>query len=247
MIRLKKYIFLSLFAALALSAFGADPLPAQEFLNKARNPQTASTYAKLFGTLQHRRRGQETLEMPIYFGLIIQPESTVGQIVVDNREEYMIRQNRLAGRDGISLIYNSKSILDRDGLRVSDLTMSFLYYDLVKELGGATLNAVVSCRVLLLESPPDKDGRKEYARVYLEKENAYPLRVEFLKNPDDKKPFRMMEANGFTKKKDDLYYPRTITVQGPGWRTKVEFDTEKAVLGKYDRNNPADVFLVIKK
>jgi hypothetical protein len=124
--------------------------------------------------------------------------------------------------------------------------MSFLNYRLVKELESTTLNAVVACRVLLLESSDDNPGGKEYVRVYLEKENAFPLRAEFLKHPDDEKPFRMMEANGFTKK-NDLYYARTIIVQGPGWRTKVEFEPSQATLGMYDKNNPVNIFLQIRK
>ena len=244
----RKWFFLPIFAVTALSAFCAETPSAQELLRRARDPKSASTYGRFFGTLQHRRRGQETLEMPLYFGVIIQPERTIGQILVNYRESYMISQNRLAGREGTSVIYDHATCktLNLVGLRASDLTMSFLHYKLVKELDGAMLNAVVSCRVLLLESPDDNPGGKEYVRVFLEKENAFPLRAEFLKRPDEQKPFRMIEANGFTKK-NDLYYARTITVQGPGWRTKVEFEPSQATLGMFDKNNPVNIFLPVIK
>lgn len=247
MIRFGKSIFSTLVLLMTATALGAE-MSAQEFLNYARNPKAASTYGMFYGVLQHRRRNQEPQGMPIYFGVIIRPESTQGQIVVDGREEYVIRQSRASGKDGSSVIYDRKNCvtLDRVGLRATDLTMSFLHYKLVKELSGSMLSAVVSCRVLLLESPDDNPGGKEYVRVYLEKEHAFPLKAEFLKHPDDKKPFRMMEANGFTKK-NDLYYARTILVEGPGWRTKVEFDPDYAVLGMYDPKHPVNVFAEIKK
>ena len=132
-------------------------------------------------------------------------------------------------------------ILDRVGLRASDLTMSFLHYALVRELPETTLSAVVACRVLLLKSP---DG-KEHVKVYLEKEHAFPLKAEFFHSPDDKKPFRLMEANGFTKK-NDLYYAKTLLIEGPGWRTKVEFFPDFVELGMYDKNNPVNVFLPVR-
>ena len=245
--RYLKNVFLISTLLLTAAAFCAEP-SAQEFLQRARDPKSASTYGMFFGVLQHRRRNQETLEMPIYFGVIIRPESTQGQIIVDRREEYVIRQSRVHGKDGSSVIYDRKKcvVLDRVGLRATDLTMSFLYYKLVRELDGATLNAVVSCRVLLLESPDDNPGGKEYVKVYLEKEHAFPLKAEFFRDQNDKKPFRLMEANGFTKK-NDLYFARTILVEGPGWRTKVEFDPDYAELGLYDGNHPVNVFVEIKK
>lgn len=241
-LRLKKYVVLPLIAVMALSAFGAEP-SAQELLQRARDPKSASTYGKFYGSLQHRRRGQEPEDLPVYFGVIIAPEGTVGQIVVDNREYYTIRQTRDPGQEGTSVIYdrNTCVTLDRVGLRASDLTMSFLHYPLVKELDETTLSAVVACRVLLLKSP---DG-KEYVRVYLEKEHAFPLKAEFLKSPEDKKPFRLMEANGFTKK-NGLYYAKTILVEGPGWRTKVDFFPDFAELGMFDKANPVNVFRSVR-
>ena len=243
----RKSILLPLVFLVVVSAFCAEP-STEEFLRSAREPRTASTYGMFFGILQHRRRGAEPQEMPIYFGVIIRPESTMGQIVVNRKEEYLIRQNRSAGKDGSSVIYDRKTgvTLNHVGLRASDLTMSFLFYTLVKELPGTTLSAVVPCRVLLLESPADNPDGKEYVRVYIEKEHAFPLKAEFLRSPNDKKPFRMMEANGFTKK-NDLYFAKTILIEGPGWRTKVEFNPDYAELGMYDQKHPVNVFFKIQK
>ena len=242
MFSFKKYILLSFAAILTLSGFAAAEPTAQEFLERARNPKSASTYGMFGGTLQHRRRGEEPMEMPVFFGVVIENDETIGRVVVvvaDRKESYTIHQIRKAGREGTSVVSDPRNseILNRVGLRISDLTMSFLHYKLVKELDGARLSAIVSCRVLLLESPDDQPGGKEYVRVYLEKERAFPLKAEFLRTPGDKKPFRLVEANGFTKK-NDLYYARTILVEGPGWRTKVEFEPKTAAVGLYDRTIP---------
>lgn len=241
-----KYWLCLFTASMVLSAVAAsgERTSAAEFLQRARNPKSASTYGRFRGTLQHRRRGQDPREMAIYFGIVIKPRETIGRILVDSRESYLIRQAREAGRDGTSVVRDPQNaeILDWVGMRVSDLTMSFLYYKLVKELDETTLSTVVSCRVLLLESPDDTPGGKEYVKVYLEKEHAFPLKAEFFRSPEDKKPFRLVETNGFTQK-NDLYYARTILVEGPGWRTKVEFNPDLVELGMFDNTTPQQPIL----
>ena len=58
----------------------AADLPMHEFLQRARRRNHIATYAILDGTLQHRRRGGDAVMMPIYFGMIIHPDRTFGQI-----------------------------------------------------------------------------------------------------------------------------------------------------------------------
>ena len=228
-------LMLALFAVCG----GAEPAPtpdAAAFLARARTPNNASTYAMLDGTLQHRRRDGEMLTVPLYFGVIITPERTFGQILVDGRESYILGQSRDARQDGTSVIHSPDCVLlDKVGVRASDLTMSFLYCDLVRELSETTLSAVVRCRVLLLKST---DGQ-ELVKVYLEKEHAFPLKAEFFR-PGADEPFRSVETGGFTEK-NGLYYAGSLRIEGPGWRTRIEFDRTKAQLGFLDKNSPPRV------
>ena len=103
----------AIIAPLALAA----ELSSSEFLDRARNPNGAATYGMLDGTLQHRRRGEDTLTVPIYFGIIIMPERTVGQLLVDNRESYLLGQSRDARHDGTSVVHSPDCVLlDRVGV-----------------------------------------------------------------------------------------------------------------------------------
>lgn len=220
-------------AACGLAADGKMPGAAAAFLERARMPNQRPTYAMLDGALQHRRRGGDTLSVSLYFGVIITPERTFGQILVDGRESYILGQSRDARQDGTSVMHSPDcELLSKVGVRASDLTMSFLYYDLVQELPETTLSAVVSCRVMLLKSP---DG-KELVKVYLTKEQAFPVKAEFF-HPDSKEPFRSVETGGFTEK-DGLYYAGNLRIEGPGWRTRIEFDRDKAQVGFLDKNSP---------
>ena len=234
-------LFLLLSATILPIALAAD-LPSAEFLDRARNPNGAATYGMLEGMLQHRRRGEETLTVPIYFGVIIMPERTIGQLLVDNRENYLLGQSRDARHDGTSVVHSPDCVLlDRVGVRASDLTMGFLYCDLERELPETTLSAVVKCRVLLLKSP---DGR-ELTKVFLEKEHAFPLKAEFF-HPGEDAPFRTLETGGFTEK-NGLYYARSLRLEGPGWRTRLEFDPERVQMGYYDKNSPVRVIRTVEK
>ena len=79
----------ALFLALVCS-FGLDAAVSKDtsaFVEIVRSMR-GSTYASLNGLLQHRRSGKPAQSMPIYVGLIIQPERTTGQIILDAVEGY---------------------------------------------------------------------------------------------------------------------------------------------------------------
>ena len=191
------------------SAFG-EKLSSEAFLARARRPNPVDTYAMLSGRLQHRRGGKSPESMTIYFGVIIQKERSTGQLILDGKEGYLLGQAKK--KDGSSVIPMQKTsaLLDRCGVRGSDLTLDFLYYDFLSEDPGETLGGFVSCRVLRLQSP----DKKETVRVFLSESHYFPLRAEFFR-PGENKPWRILETGGFTKQ-NDLYYIRRLRIEGPG-------------------------------
>ena len=211
----------------------AADLPLDRFIQLARNPNTTSTYAKLEGVLQHRRRGSDVKTMPLYFGIIIQPERSTARLIIDRDESYTIGQSRdINGSTVIPAPENRGDKLGATGIKAGDLTMNFLYFPVVKELENTTLGGMVPCRVILFEAP----DHSEQVRAYLASEYAFPLKAEFIRTGESQ-PYRTMEVGGFTKK-NDLYYARRIRVEGPGWATRVDFDSDTAVLGVFDPDNP---------
>lgn len=197
-----------------------------EFLALARRPNSVDTFAMLSGTLQHRREGSAAVTMPIYFGIIIQKERSTGQLIFDNKEGYLLGQSKKKGGSSVIPMQKGTDLIDSTGVRASDLTLDFLFHDFVREDEEETIGGFVPCRVMVL-SAPDK---KEFVRVFLSKSHYFPLRAEFLK-PGEKKPWRILETGGFTQK-NDLYYIRRVRVEGPGWRTRIEF--KEAELGLFD-------------
>jgi hypothetical protein len=76
-------------------------------------------------------------------------------------------------------------------------------------------------------------------QIWISADHYFPLKAQFTRK-GEKAPYRTLECNGFTKR-NDLYYARYITVEGPGWRTRVAFDPDTAELGFFDPQKPVNI------
>ena len=231
---MKKYsLLLALLLGVSGICSGAEESAAQ-FLDTVRNFRSTGTYSKLSGQIQHRRRGKGVENTPLYFGIIIQDERFTGQLLIADRDSLLISQSRKTGSSAVTVLKGSTAVLDRVGLRATDLTLGFLHGKLLKELPRESLS-MAPCRVLLLEST----DKKEEVKIWISSDHYFPLKAEFYRK-GAKTPYRTLECNGFTKR-NDLYYARYINLEGPGWRTRVAFDADSAELGFYDPKNPVNI------
>ena len=241
---MKKNILLLLLLPFIMSAAMADDPSMEEFVELARGSTRRSnqaTYAKLSGVLQHRRRGKDTLTMPIYFGTIIHPDRTIGQLVIDEKEGYILSQAKRSGLTTVNPMGESarQDKLGYVGVRASDLMMSFLFCKAEKEFDGELLRGIVYCRVFQLDDPENK----EKIKVWISKEHAFPLKAEFYRYGESKR-FRELEAGTLTRK-NDLYYVRHLRLEGSGWVTKIDFDSDKADIGVLPDPAP-NIFIPLK-
>ncbi len=213
-------------------------IPLDDFIQTVRTGNRISTYAMLDGTLQHQRRGAERLTMPIYFGVIIRSERTSGQIILDQVNSCLVSQthchggasNAASGTATTVARPATLALFDRVGLRPSDLTLGFVFYQVLGEGEPQTLSGIVPCRVIDFRSP----DQKETIRAYISAEYCFVIKAEFFRTGETE-PYRTLECGGFTKE-NDLYYVKRVTVEGPGWRTRIDFDQAK--LGVFDPKQP---------
>ncbi len=217
-------------------------IPAVDFLKIARRAPAQETWTKLSGKVQHRRTGAAVLTSTIRLGIRFTPARVIGQLVLDGQEFYNLGQTfsdpprstrSLAGR----ALDQEKALLPVFGLSPDDLLLGFLYEDFVRELPSEKVS-IYHTRVLLMQSPQTK----EYARVYISTDYAFPLKVEwFRKLPDqDAEPYRTMEIVSI-KEKDDFVLISKLRLDGEGWRTRIEFDELDA--GLAEKSIPADLFV----
>ncbi len=239
---MKRFLTLILLALVVLPLCGAEKeLSMQEFMLLARRKNQFATFARLNGVLQHRRRGSAVVSMPVYFGVILHPDRTIGQLVLDGSEGYMLGQAVNSGLTSVSPMPGKKSDkLGFVGLRASDLTLSFLFCTPEKEFENENVGGVVPCRVIMLDDPKNK----EKIKVWIAKEHCFPLQAEFFRY-GEKDSYRVLEASGFTKK-NELYYVRKLRIEGPGWRTKIDFDADSAEIGKVDPASPPQIIIKLK-
>ena len=199
-----------------------DKLDSKAFLLKARNPDNR-TWCTMDGKVIHRKSGLDTVSAPLYLGIAFNPDRMLAQVVIDNKEGYTLGQ-AYSGNDSTTVIPLNpagykKSMLSEFGLRAQDLSMSFLYWNLERELGREDIKGS-ECRVFILREP--RSG--EIAKVYINSQYCFPMKVEWFKDKyvENEEPYRTLEAASFKKEKD-FWIVNKLKLYGPGWRTNVDF------------------------
>jgi hypothetical protein len=218
----------------------------KEFLSGIRTPRSSGTWSILTGSVKHRRRGKSTMTAPLRLAIWFTPQRMIAQTIIDNRQGYLLTQPFKAGASPTVIPLNAASkkkdsLIAHFGIHPGDLTMSFIYWKLLKELARDTI-MMSECRVFLLESP----DKKEQVKVWINVRYRFPLKCEWYKTPVTSKSkfYRAMEVSSFSEV-DKIWVVTGIDLYGPGWRTKIEFPDKKAGLLKKGR--PKDLFKTLKK
>ena len=233
-------IFILIFAITAVAApFNSDGASAEDFLRVMRQPRATQTWGKMSGIAEHLRRGQTKVTMPIDLNIMFTADRVLSQVVIDHRQGYLVGQTFTGKDSGTSVIpiheADGKTELLADiGLRPEDLAMSFIYWDFVRELPRESIS-MRQCRIFLLKK------NQELVKLSVDTDYLFPLRVEWYKDEYDASSvaYRTLEATKF-KEVDKLWMITRLSVSGPGWRTRIDFDKTEA--GSSSEGIPADLF-----
>jgi len=236
---------------LAISLYGfcfavyADKeMSVKDFLHRVRHPAGRKRWAIMDGKVIHRRRGKDTVNAELYVSILFNSDRTLAQVVINKAQGYMVGQAFMKGKDGTSIIplneaTKEKPILGNFGLRPQDLTMTFIYWEFLKEYPEESTKTI-NCRVLELKSPDNN----EKAKVWISKEYYFPLKVQWTRIKE-KEPFRSLEVNSF-KRQGKYGMIKRLELYGPGWRTKINFT--KTEIGTPDNGAvPKGLFLKLKQ
>jgi hypothetical protein len=222
-----KTTIILLFVAFLISSPGIRNYAAEkkispnDFLYRTRHPAGRKRWALMDGKVFHRRRDKQTIQAELYLGILFNKDRTLAQLLINNSQGYMVGQDFAKGQDGTSVIPINKATKDKPvlgnfGLRPEDLTMSFLYWKMEKELPEESTK-MISCRVFKLKSP----DRKENATVWISKKYYFPLKVKWTR-ASEKEPFRSLEVSSF-KTQGKYGVIKRLELYGPGWRTRINF------------------------
>ncbi len=237
-----KYLLLPviLLLHLGVAAQSAGELSSEQFLDLLRRPRGVETWGKLSGRIEHVRSDGKKLSAPVYMAMMFTQQQIYSQVVVDNRQGYFIGQTFEGTDAGTSVLPMHKSnsgdeLLGEYGLRPEDLTMSFIYWDFVEELPRETIS-MRECRVFLLRK------EHELVRLSVNTEFLFPMRASWYKDKYDPQqpPYRNLEATKF-KEVRKLWLVTRLQLNGPGWRTRIDFTETEA--GLREGGTPADLFI----
>lgn len=224
---MNRNILAALFLVFGLNAIAAE-LPAEEFLRRTRRQSETSSYAMLEGIVQHLKDGGKMIEKPVYLGILITTQGSRAQLIIDGAEAYDIRQTRQpdGGAETRVTPYRQGGYADAMAanfhLDPADLTTGFLFYDLIREEQPDRVKGI-ACRVFALKNP----NKDESVRVYIAKEYFFPLKAEFFNAAaPGEKPDKTLATASF-QEKNNLYYAELINLHGPGWRTRVQFESAR--------------------
>ena len=239
------FLLCAIFSCMLCGAEKIDPmkLTAEQFLKIVRHVPGQETWAKMEGTASHKRENARRIKAPIRVGIRFTPTRIVAQLVFNKNEFYDLGQTF----DPPVSTYNSqipkdvKAKLPLYGIDISDLTLGFMYKDLLREEKPESVKTL-NCRVFMLKGL--KEG--ETARIFISTEYFFPLKVQWFRRDPAKFPgekyWRMLEIASVKKAPDsDFYLIPKLEISGPDWMTMINF-TERAA-GYAKDGMPKDLFL----
>ena len=249
---------LNLTSAQATEKIDVTKISAQEFLQIVRTPIAAGNWMQLKGKINHFRRtkqGNISQEGELYVALLFTKIMALGQVVIDNKEAYQVGQNFKTKATTINQVKKSaykNSLLSQFGVKATDLTFSFIYWNFIKELPQESLRGQ-KCRIFVLQ---DKKT-KQIAKVYFSTMALFPMKITWYKiaekakiitkniNLTTLKKEREMEMNSF-RKQHGMWLVTGINLYGGdnSWRTRISFTVNKA--GKKE-TRPKNLFKTFDK
>lgn len=214
-------------------------LSASAFLARVRHPPL-SCWVKVQGQARHRKEGK-TIGASVAFRARFTPRRVVGQVIFGGGERYLVGQTYADGAAGNTVVQEQLARegtpkLADFGLRPSDLTMTFLYWKLERELPAASVRGQ-ACRQFILRHP----DTGESVQIWISQKYLFPLRVYWFKK-EAKVPWRKLTFTAF-KKVNNIWVVKGVRIRADGWKTRVDFKQFKGERIDAQHPEPADLFL----
>ena len=248
---MKKIVFTCILCLLALPAMlrGDEPkkidpmsLSAEDFLRIVRHVPGQETWAKMSGTAQHKRPGARRIKAPVRLSIRFTPDRIVARLVFNDSEIYDLGQafDPPIATTEAQIKPGTKPQLGLYGIDVSDMTLSFIYRETIREEKPERVS-IFPCRVFMLKGSTEG----ETARVFVSTEYFFPIKVQWFRSdpgPEQEgQPYRELEIASVKKAEDnDFYLIPKLEISGPDWRTKIDFDERSAGYAK--DGMPRDLF-----
>lgn len=216
----------------------------ENFLSYVRRAPSKESWALMEGTATHRRSGFRTIKSDIRFAVRFLPTRVTAQLRFNQNEYYNLGQTFAVPPVSTKMVHvkdPANTELSKYGIESSDLTLGFLYQDMLAEEKQESVKGQ-NCRVFLMKSQVPG----EIVRVFISTDYLFPLKAEWFKGDPQKDPklkaYRNLEIDS-VKKENDFWLITGLKLYGPDWRTMISFDKRLAGYPG-DAAMPSDLFLL---
>ena len=220
--RLHRWLAVFLALACLVPFCRGEELPAREFLENLRQPLSQDAWGEATGRIIYSQKGKPKLEGNLRVKISFTQEAMFAQLVVNDKNFYGLELMRAtAGKSAQHLDLPDEEVkpgLFDFGVRPSDLSFAFIFWDFVEELPRSS-SRWQTCRVLKLASP---DGT-ETVDVWFEADHGFPMEAKWYKT-GEKTPWRSLIMKGAKRFENGLWFVKEMQLSGEGWKTAVKFD-----------------------
>ena len=207
----------------------------EDFMSLARKALIGESWIKMQGNINTRPKEGKRARYPFTLVALMRKESLV---VKTKLKDDVMKVAYSFGdvHETKELESKGRELYDQLKLRPGDFSLSFMYWDLMKEYEVDHLGlARIKCRVFLL-ADPDND---EYAKVWISEKYLGPVKVMWKTGSlNFDKPDRLLQFEGFTKK-NNRSMPKEAYLKNAFGDMQIKFNEHD---GDYGLKYPKDLF-----
>jgi hypothetical protein len=230
------YLLVLLFSISSFAQEDRSKMTTESFIELAREALIGESWMKMKGNINTRPKKGKRARYPFTLAALMRKESLV---VKTKLKEDVVKVAYSFGEvhETKELESKSKELYNLLQLRPGDFSLSFMYWDLMKEYDVDHLGlARIKCRVFLL-ADPDND---EYAKVWISEKYLGPVKVMWKTGSlNFDKPDRLLQFEGFTKK-NNRSMPKEAYLKNTFGEMQIKFNEHD---GDYGVKFPEDLFV----
>lgn len=233
-------IFLISFFANSLQAQDAKNMDSEDFLEMCQKQLLNNCWVKMSGKMNVRSASGERLKpMTLKCAAQLIPNKITFKATVNKTQSFKIEN--IFGEKHDNKVLEDKLGEDNGfakvGISAEDLSLSFMYWDYIKEYEKESLGVLrIACRVILLGNP---DG-SQFVKVWLSEKHLGPLKVQWFDPASLKstKPLQVLTFEDFAEK-NKVWVPLEVKITNSKGDLQVKFDEVDA---EFSTKVPADLY-----
>ena len=219
-------------------------LTKENFLKKVRATLLNNVWFRSQGSIIARFKESDELIGPksIHTASILNANNLDFQIILDNYQEVQVQftsKKQVREEKIVKDYIYYDSIYEKLSIRPYDLSMSFLYWDLIYEFERESLGILrIKCRVLFLANPKKAD---EFVKIWISESYLAPIKIQWIKGTINDDPYQELEIKKVQQDKN-LYFPKEIFIENKEAKIKISYDE---IVSGIEAENKFSVFFYL--